>query len=215
MTKSPSPSSAICIAIEGVIGVGKTTLAHAVAEHLGAERYFESTIENPYLSKFYKNKKRYALHCQLCFLQGRIQQFNQHRVQGVPIVCDHSLIKERIFAEINLQDDELELYRRLYDVCVPSCTLQADVIIYLKADIDEIGRRIHDRGAAMESAIEWSYLKRLIEAYEEAFSSLHTQRVIVLSVDSVNIAEDPLAMKRLIKACMEAGPGLSYCNPAS
>ncbi|NRA37765.1 MAG: deoxynucleoside kinase [Planctomycetes bacterium] len=206
---------ALCVAIEGVIGVGKTTLAHAVAEHLGAVRLFESDIKNPFLGKFYKQKKRYALHCQLWFLQGRIQQFNQSIAKGVPIVCDHSLIKELIFAELNLQDQELELYKRMYDIGIQSCTLRPDVIIYLTADIKELGRRIKDRNLAMESGIEWSYLKRLVEAYDLAFSSLDKQRVVVVNADSINIAEDPEAMKRLMKACLAAGPGLSYCNPVS
>ena len=206
----------IRIAIEGAIGAGKTTLAKALADELGPIRLFESDIENPFLERFYKNKARHALACQLWFLQGRMQQFSSHNSAGIPVVADHSLIKDQIFATINLNSEEYELYQRLASQLVPMTTFEPDVIIYLKADMDELGRRITKRGIAMESAIGWPYLESLNNAYETYFSDVPAQqRVLVVSSDLVNIAEDKAALKRLVKACLAATPGISYCNPAS
>ena len=208
------PKQGLSIVIEGVIGSGKTTLAHALADELGAIRLFESDIENPYLERFYKQQQRYALPCQLWFLQARMRQFSTALTPGVPVVADHSLIKEQIFAEVNLAGEEQILYQALADQLMPHSRFRPDVVIYLKADIDELGRRIKQRAVSMESAIEWPYLERLILAYEAYFSEIdHQQRVLVVSTDSVNIAEDKGALQRLIKACMDATPGISYCNP--
>ena len=210
------PKQGISIAIEGVIGSGKTTLAHALADELGAIRLFESDIDNPYLERFYKQKQRNALNCQLWFLQARMRQFSAKLASGVPVVADHSLIKEQIFAEVNLAGEEFELYRALAEQLMPISSFKPDVIIYLKADIDELGRRIKQRAVSMESAIQWPYLEQLIAAYEAYFSEIdHQQRVLVVSTDLINIAEDKAALKRLIKACIEATPGISYCNPVS
>ena len=205
----------LSIAIEGVIGSGKTTLAGALADALGAIRLFESDIENPYLERFYKNRNRFALNCQLWFLQARFHQFSVKQPKGMPVVADHSMIKDQLFAEINLTDDELHLYQSFADQLRPLCQFKPDVIIYLKADVEELGKRISKRGVPMESAIGWPYLEQLISFYESYFADIQHQLVVVVSTDLVNIAEDQTALKRLIKACMQAGPGISYCNPVA
>lgn len=207
--------SAISIAIEGVIGAGKTTLAQALSEKLGALRLLETDIDNPFLERFYKNRNRHALACQLCFLQGRMQQFTAAIPDGLPVVADHSLVKEQIFSSINLSGDEYELYQRLAALIIPQSRFQPDVTIYLKADMEELGRRIQKRGLKMESDIGWPYLEQLINAYEQYYAEVQYERVVVVSSDSVNIAEDEQALRHLIRACLDARPGLSYCNPIS
>ncbi len=210
-----SKANGLHIAIEGVIGSGKTTLAHALADKLGAIRLFESDIENPYLERFYKNKDKHALACQMWFLQARVRQFSNNLPSGMPAVADHSLVKERIFASINLSDDEFTLYQQFAELMMPLATFEPDVTIYLKADLGELSKRISKRGLPMEYAIEKTYLSELINAYEQYYADVQHERVLVVSTDSVNIAENEAALEHLIKACMEAGPGLSYCNPVS
>ena len=208
---------ALRIAVEGVIGVGKTTLAQAIAEHLGAVRLMEEQIDNPFLELFYKQPKRYALPCQLAFLEGRLQQFNQLVPVGVPVVTDHSLIKDPLFAAVNLDGQELALYQRFFARCQQHVSFKPDVIIYLSAKVEEIGKRIRNRGRRMEVGIDVKYLHQLVESFERYFDGPEAakQRVIVVKADGNNIAADPAAVERLVAAAVSAPRGMSYCNPES
>lgn len=208
---------ALQIAVEGVIGVGKTTLVQALAERLGAVRLSEGELNNPFLARFYKQPARWAFACQTCFLEARLRQFASKLPVGVPAVADHSLQKEPIFAAVNLVDDELALYHRLFDTLAPSCAFQPQVIIYLHASLAEVRRRIRSRGRREEGQLDVGYLGRLIDGYQAWFQEIQNtrSRVVVVDADGVNIAQDPAAVDRLIEACLQAPHGVSYCNPAS
>lgn len=205
------------IAVEGVIGVGKTTLVRALAERLGAVRLSEDAIDNPFLARFYKHGARWALACQTCFLEGRLRQFARGTPAGVPVIADHSLHKEPIFAEVNLTGDELALYRRLFETLAPSCAFRPGVVIYLSASIAEVRRRIRIRNRAYESAIDVQYLERLVRGYQAWYDSIDEtrHRIVVVDADGVNVARDPEAVDRLLDACLHAPPGVSFCNPVS
>ena len=205
------------IAVEGVIGVGKTTLVRALAERLGAVRLSEDELGNPFLARFYKQPARWAFACQTFFLEARLRQFATRTPVGVPVVADHSLQKEPLFAAVNLEGEELALYRRLYDTLAPSCAFTPQIVVYLHASLAEVKRRIRNRGRREEGALDSAYLGRLIEAYEGWFDQIQntTTRCLVVDADGVNIAADPHAVDRLIDACLSAPPGVSYCNPVS
>lgn len=208
--------AAFSIAIEGVIGVGKTTLARAVAERLGAFRLCEEDIVNPFLTDFYKNRSRWALACQLSFLHGRMAQFRRPRPVGVPVVSDHSLVKEPLFAAVNIANvDELDLYTRTYAAVADPQAFHPQVVVYLTAQLDEVRDRIRQRGRRSEYKIDVGYLADLVDAYEAWCESdaAGRERVVVVSADGAGIAEDPAAVDRLIDACRRAPVGLSYCNP--
>ncbi len=206
------------IALEGVIGAGKTTLARALAEHIGAVRLFEDDITNPYLDDFYRHGARYALPCQLAFLAGRVEQFTRPLPVGVPVVADHSLVKEAIFAGANLEGRDWELYQRLQSQLCQRGRINfvPRVVIYLSASLDEVRRRIRARGRRREYDLELSYLKRLVEAYQdwcELQDSTGDSRVVVVNADGIGLASDRQALTSLIDACRQARPGIQYCNP--
>lgn len=214
-TKKGSGAEPLTVAVEGVIGVGKTTLAKAMADQLGAVRLFEEEIGNPFLPAFYKNRAKHAFVCQAAFLAGRVDQFSRDLPVGVPVVCDHHLLKDPLFARVNLAGDEWAVYQSLYRRMAPQAVFRPRVIVYLTAPLDEVRRRIRERGRRMEAGIDLGYLKALVEAYEAWFASEEAarERVVVVSADGAGVAGDPEAVGRLLDACLQARPGLQYCNP--
>lgn len=202
------------IAVEGVIGVGKTTLARAIAERIGAVLLGEDELSNPFLSLFYQKPARYALACQLWFLEARLRQYAGNIPVGVPVVADHSLVKEPLFATVNLSGDELELYQRLYNRLAPQAAFKPDVTIFLTASLAEVRERIRKRGRRIEDVIDTNYLEQLVDAYSAWFDMDHARdRIVVVNADGDGIAQDPEAVGRLVEACMVAPHGISYCNP--
>lgn len=201
------------IAIEGVIGSGKTTLARALARHLNATPLFEEMISNPFLPLFYRNRERHALACQLCFLEGRYGQFSRS-YPGRTIVSDHSMDKDPLFARINLNEAERELYDRVFTHFRKSIVLEPAVIIYLSASLPELQRRIRERKRPMESSIDEGYLGALIDAYEATFRHpRRSARTVIVDADSASFAHDAKALQRLVEACQRAPVGVSYCSP--
>lgn len=175
------------IVVEGPIGVGKTSLAHKLSEHLQADLLLENVADNPFLPRFYQDPKRFALATQLHFLFDRAKQVSQ-LAQGDlfrhSIVSDFLLDKDRLFAKLNLENDEYELYRKVYD----DLALQApvpDLVIYLQAPLDKLRERVKRRGIDYEQGMSGDYLDRLAAGYSEFFH--HYDAAPVLMVNSENL----------------------------
>ena len=174
------------IAIEGVIGVGKTTLARMLAPSFGADLLLEVFEENPFLSDFYSDRTRYAFQTQIFFLLSRYHQ--QRRgvkdivESGKSLISDYTFAKDSLFARINLQGDELEMYKRVHEALAEKIQLP-DLLIYLRADIDVLMQRISLRDRTYERNMERSYIEELNRAYEDFFSRPY-ENAPVLTIDT-------------------------------
>lgn len=175
------------IAIEGVIGVGKTTLARLLQAPFVAGLLLEVFEENPFLSDFYADRQRYAFQTQIFFLLSRYYQ--QRRtvsdllVKRANLVADYTFEKDALFAQINLSGDELEMYYRVHEALAEKIVLP-DLIVYLRADTDILMRRIELRDRPYERNMERAYIDELNRAYEQFFSDGQSRRSPVLLIDT-------------------------------
>ena len=175
------------LVVEGPIGAGKTSLAKRLAEHLGADTLLESAADNPFLPRFYQDSKRYALATQLHFLFDRARQVKE-LAQGdlfrSTLVADFLLDKDKLFAQLNLDEDEYQLYRRVFDDLSLHATAP-DLVLYLQAPVEVLQARIRQRGIDYERGMSADYLRRLAALYSEFFH--HYEAAPVLMVNSENL----------------------------
>lgn len=175
------------IAIEGVIGVGKTTLARLLQPRLGAdELLLEVFEENPFLAKFYEDRERYAFQTQMFFLLSRYHQ--QRRAvpeilrQGKALIADYTFEKDALFARINLQGDELAMYDRVHEALAEKIP-QPDLVVYLRAEPAVLMQRIALRDRPYERNMDPAYITQLHAAYEDHFANYH-RGAPVLAIDT-------------------------------
>lgn len=200
----------VYIAIEGAIGVGKTTLARLIKDEFDAEVLLEVFEENPFLSDFYTDRERYAFQTQIFFLLSRYrhqQQVVPATLQRGPLISDYTFAKDRLFAYLNLKDDELEMYERVHAILAEKIILP-DLIVYLKADTDMLMRRIALRDRTYEREMDRDYMEALRIAYERFFADY--DRVPVLPIDTNNLdfvryPEDLAQVVGYIKSALEKG----------
>jgi len=160
------------VAIEGVIGVGKTTLARLLQPAFQAELLLEVFEENPFLSDFYADRERYAFQTQIFFLLSRYHQ--QRRAvplileRGASLLADYTFEKDALFAGINLRGDELGMYRRVHEALAEKVPLP-DLVVYLRAETDTLMQRIALRDRPYERNMDWDYIDELNQAYDEFY----------------------------------------------
>lgn len=205
------------VAIEGPIGVGKTTLARRLAAHWQAELMLERAGDNPFLERFYADPRRHALATQLTFLFDRVDQYRQVQQQSLfvdTLVSDFLFDKDRLFARLLLDEAEFALYRQVFDHLQPQCR-PPDVVVYLRAPVAVLLERIARRGLAMERAIDADYLQRLDEAYAEAFAAYDAAPVLALDTafaldpHAPGAAGDIADLARRIEACCRGAAAAS------
>jgi deoxyguanosine kinase len=170
------------IAIEGVIGVGKTTLARLLAPSFQAELLLEVFEENPFLSDFYSDRARYAFQTQIFFLLSRYHQQRRGVTSivesGKSLISDYTFDKDSLFARINLHGDELEMYNRVHEALAEKVPMP-DMLLYLRADTDVLMQRIATRDRTYERNMERDYIDELNRAYEDFFSRPHDGAPVV------------------------------------
>lgn len=189
------------IAVEGVIGVGKTTLAGLLGAKLGAQQQLEEVEENPFLEKFYDDMRGYAFQTQIFFLLSRYRQqmdLMQASLFSQKIVSDYVFAKDRIFAHINLNDDELALYQRLADILEKNIA-KPDVVIYLQAGTDMLMERIHRRGRHFERNMPRDYIETLNQAYNYFFFHYDDTPLVIVQTESVDFVNNPAHVDKLIE----------------
>jgi deoxyguanosine kinase len=183
------------LAIEGAIGVGKTTLARLLQPRLTTGLLLEAFDENPFLTDFYADRTRYAFQTQMFFLLSRYQQ--QQAVPTMlargPLIADYAFAKDSLFARLNLEGDEWAVYKRLYDVLADRIPVP-DLVIYLRADTDVLMARIATRDRAYERRMDRAYIESLRQAYERYFSTYTQTTVLSIDTDDLNYVQDPGAL---------------------
>ncbi|MBA4380369.1 MAG: deoxynucleoside kinase [Anaerolinea sp.] len=187
------------IAIEGVIGVGKTTLARLLQPAFEAEILLEVFEENPFLSDFYSDRARYAFQTQIFFLLSRYHQQRravpEFLATGKALITDYTFAKDSLFACINLKGDELEMYHRVHAALAEKIPLP-DLLVYLRADTDVLMQRIALRDRTYERNMERGYIEQLNQAYEEFFSKPYDDTpVLVLDSNPLDFVRHPEHLK--------------------
>lgn len=187
------------VAIEGVIGVGKTTLARLLQPAFDAEVILEVFEENPFLSDFYSDRERYAFQTQIFFLLSRYHQQRRtvHEIvaTGKNLLTDYTFAKDALFAQINLQGDELGMYYKVHEALAEKIE-KPDLLVYLQATTDTLMQRIALRDRPYERQMERSYIGQLNRAYEDFFSKPfdHTA-VLTIDTNDLNIIQNPEHLK--------------------
>jgi deoxyguanosine kinase len=183
------------ISIEGVIGVGKTTLARMLQPAFEANLLLEVFEENPFLSNFYSNRALYAFQTQMFFLLSRYRQQNQRVPELLasekPLISDYTFDKDSLFARINLKGDELEMYYKIHEALAEKIPLP-DLMVYLRAETDVLMQRIAMRDRTYERTMERNYIHELNLAYDDYFlNKTHKTRVLVLDCNELDFVRNP------------------------
>ncbi|ROR32877.1 deoxynucleoside kinase [Inmirania thermothiophila] len=204
------------IVVEGPIGVGKTSLARRLAASLGAELLLEAAEENPFLERFYRDPRGAALPTQLAFLIQRVQQLEALRQGDLfrgDLVADYLLAKDRLFAEVTLDADELRLYEAFHRRLAPNPP-PPDLVIYLQAPVGVLLARIARRGRPWERGIEAGYLERLAEAYTRFFHHYDEAPLLIVNAAEIDLVDSEADYEALLRHVRATRHGRHYLNPA-
>lgn len=204
------------IAIEGVIGVGKTTLTQILSRRLQATPVLEVVEENPFLASFYEDRVRFAFQTQLFFLLSRFRQQSalvQRDLFRSAVVSDYLFQKDRIFASINLADAEMELYDQILPLLERDLP-RPDRVVYLRAELPTILKRIEKRGRDFERNIDPDYLETLREAYDYFFFHYQDAPVLVVNTNEIDVVAEESQREELIRRILSHDKGTAYYNPA-
>ncbi len=203
------------IVVEGPIGVGKTTLARRLAETFGSDLLLEGADENPFLDRYYQDPRAAALPTQLFFLFQRARQLQGWR-QGdmfAPVrVADFLMQKDRLFAQLTLDDDELRLYEQVYAQMTLDAPLP-DLVIYLQAPVDVLQQRVTRRGRSYERNLAPEYLARVAEAYMQFFYQYDQTPLLIVNAAEINLAESDADYALLLDRVRSIRSGRHFFNP--
>ncbi len=203
------------VVVEGPIGVGKTTLARKLAQSFGSDLMLEAAEHNPFLETFYEDPKSAALPTQLHFLLHRARQLRSIKQEDMfaPVrVADYLIEKDRLFAELTLDEDELNLYDQVY----ASLTLDVprpDLVVYLQAPVEVLLDRIQRRGIRHEQLIEAAYLQRLCDSYVRFFYQYAQAPLLIVNASDIDFAHNEDDYQLLLERIMRNRSGRHYFNP--
>jgi len=204
------------LAVEGVIGAGKTTLIRALAERLGCQPLFEEFENNPFLSDFYRDRSRHAFQTQMFFLLSRHRQiqdlFQQQDLFRPQVLSDYMFAKDRIFASLNLDENEMGLYSRLADL-VEKQLPRPDYVIYLQADTKTLMQRIRQRDRFYERNMDEGYIEALNQAYTGFFHHYVDSPLLIVNTNHIDFVRRPEDLNILVQQILKAPEGITYFGP--
>jgi len=189
------------IAIEGAIGVGKTTLTHKLAEHFNSNTLLEDVDDNPFIELFYQDPNRHAMSVQLSFFFSRLKQWQSLQQPNLftrGLISDYLFAKDRIFANINLSDEELTLYDQVASLACQDIA-KPDLVIYLQSNPDIIMQRIRQRNHRIEHGLSEQYLRRVMAAYDQFFFRYQDTPLLVVQTDHLNFASHEHDVETLLE----------------
>lgn len=203
------------IAVEGPIGVGKTTLSRNLARLFNYDLLLEQPEQNPFLARFYQDPKSAALQTQLFFLfqrAGQIQQLRQEDMFSPRRIADFMMEKDQLFAQVTLDEDEFAIYQQVYE----RLTLDApepDLVIYLQAPLAVLQSRVRSRGNPIEQNISDEYLQTLNEAYTQFFHYYDKSPLLIVNAQDLNLADNREHFQQLVEYIVTIKSGRHYYNP--
>lgn len=205
------------IVVEGPTGVGKTSLAQRLAESFTGELILEQVEQNPFLEQFYKSPKSAALPTQLFFLFERARRLEELRQSDMfaPVrIADFHIAKDRLFAELTLSPEELDLYDQIYsrlDIDAP----EPDLVVYLQASVDTLMTRIAQRNKSFERRIDRSYMERLADAYARYYHGYDETPLLIVNVSSIDPVGEEADYAALFEQVNRINGGRHFFNPAA
>lgn len=205
------------VSIEGVIGVGKTSLAHLLEERLNAKLVMEKFDENPFLADFYLDPERYAFQTQLFFLLSRYRQQQELRQTDVfhkLVISDYMFVKDRLFASLNLDDKEMSLYDSVAKILEKNI-LNPDLVIYLQAETPKLMERITLRGRDFEKNMSQDYIDALNQVYNEYFFRFQESPLLIINTNDIDFVHNEEDLEEVIHYIRQPVSGTKFFNPAS
>ena len=205
------------VAIEGTIGVGKTSLANLLCEKLGAKLVLESFEDNPFLSDFYDDPERHAFQTQLWFLLQRYQQQQELRqidmFQNL-VITDYMFVKDRLFASLNLSEKEMSLYDTVANMMEKN-VIHPDLVIFLQADTDTLMKNISTRGREFEKNLSEDYLDALNQVYNEYFFRYQDTPLVIINTNNIDFVNNNEDLEEMINYIRKPVAGTKFFNPIS
>ena len=205
------------VAIEGTIGVGKTSLANLFSEKLRAKLILEAFEDNPFLSDFYEDPERNAFQTQLWFLLQRYQQQQELRQVDMfhnLVVTDYMFVKDRLFAALNLNEKEMSLYDSVAKMMEKNI-IHPDLVIFLQADTETLMKNISKRGRDFEKNMSEDYIDALNQVYNEYFFRYQETPLIIINTNNIDFVQNPGDLEEMIGYIRQPISGTKFFNPSS
>ena len=205
------------VAIEGTIGVGKTSLANLLSEKLSAKIVLEAFEDNPFLSDFYEDPERHAFQTQLWFLLQRYQQQQDLRQVDMfqnLVITDYMFVKDRLFASLNLNEKEMSLYDTVANMMERN-VIQPDLVIFLQADTGTLMKNISKRGRDIEKNISEDYIDALNQVYNEYFFRYQDTPLVIINTNNIDFVNNHKDLEEVINYIRQPVTGTKFFNPTT